>query len=346
MDKIRIFEKSKELDATDWIEDFEFIAKIQGWSKEDWIGIVKLFLGKKEILWYKKSRKDFTDWDTFKKLFVKQHSEEYTNTNIWTKLRTISSVNFDSWEEFEDEIETLMSKVGIKEDEARFGLIVSALPAELQVQVEEKGLKTKAELVTLIQKQTIQTTNKESPSTRNTQVKPKSSTQSAVTKGGRSVKEMTEAGQYGDFLKAFQEMSVSIINKIDELVESKANRPRQNHNFRQEVECYYCHKKGHISLRCPSRQQPKVEKVVEMTEENNINFIEVLPGEQDVYAYEKRKQRDEEGRETRPTKTRNTRQGDMARESPTIDDDIGLGKKWKESTQTSICCNWWKRRPR
>ncbi|PVV05072.1 hypothetical protein BB560_000415, partial [Smittium megazygosporum] len=64
-----VFDSSCNFDAEEWIERFELIGRLNGWSNEDQIQLLQLYLGKKELFWYKKNKSFFSSWETLKELF-------------------------------------------------------------------------------------------------------------------------------------------------------------------------------------------------------------------------------------------------------------------------------------
>ncbi|OMJ07397.1 hypothetical protein AYI70_g12218 [Smittium culicis] len=53
----KVFESGSDDDPEEWLESFELLSKLNGWSEEDRMELVQLYLGRKEMSWYKKNIK-------------------------------------------------------------------------------------------------------------------------------------------------------------------------------------------------------------------------------------------------------------------------------------------------
>ncbi|OMH83944.1 Retrovirus-related Pol polyprotein from transposon [Zancudomyces culisetae] len=202
------------------------------------------------------------------------------------------------------ELEKLWKQVGIKEEVTKLGSLVSTFSDDIRERLSDKEGLDREAVLKLVAKLEQSTNGR-----RDIQAAIKSSkptTKNAATRSGKSVKELTtEAGQFGEFLKTFQELSVSLLEKLDQTVASTKNWGSQAKVERASTwECYYCHEKGHRKFECPRFQKEH--------EEKKVNFLSIgtEPTEVDeVLMVEKRKATDAAGRVGRPAKIRNT--GDM-----------------------------------
>ncbi|OMH80343.1 Transposon Tf2-11 polyprotein [Zancudomyces culisetae] len=303
MDKVTKFESGKGINAEDWIDDFQLIAKINKWAPEDWVGLVKLWLGKSETIWYKRNKKSFTTWDVFAKEFRKKFSNVYSTGGAWNRLGSIKRTEFESLEELEMELEKLWEQVGIKEEETKIGSLVSTFSDEIRERLSDKEELDREQVLTFVTK--MEQSKNGRGDTLALAKSSKPATKNAATRAGKTVKELTtESGQFGEFLKTFQELSVSLLEKLDKTVAPKKEYVSQSKVERASAwECYYCHEKGHRRFECPLFQKEHAEKKV-----NFLDMDKEITIEDEVLTVEKRKAVESMGRVGRPAKVRNTRE--------------------------------------
>ncbi|OMH79370.1 Retrovirus-related Pol polyprotein from transposon [Zancudomyces culisetae] len=288
----KTFESDKGTNPEDWVENYRLVAKQNSWEEQDWIDLVKLYLGKKEAIWYKKNKGLFTDWDTFSKLFIEKFRAKETKSQIWDKLRTIKHSDYNSIEELEYELELLCEKAGIVKDEIKLDLLVSTLKDEFKEKLEESGYKNWDKVIKYISnleraEQGIyrKTEGKERVT------KFKEITRNAASKQGRAIKDMSKDKEpYAAMIRKFEELSVNLLAKVDEVVEKKLKT--YNLGSAQVYKCYYCHEDGHRKFECKKWKSLQNDEQSVKTG-TNVNYIELVRTEdcqgQELVAVEKRK---------------------------------------------------------
>ncbi|OMH82336.1 hypothetical protein AX774_g4183 [Zancudomyces culisetae] len=310
MKDIRVFESGNGSDPQEWIEDFGLYAKINNWQSKDWVELLKLYLGKKERWWYKKNKDSFTTWEVLTTKFVEKFGSTDSKFRVWDKLKSIKQEDYESIEELELELNSLLTQANITDDEVKVNWLISSLKSSYKKRVEEKGF-TKWDEVTSY----IACTDKEDEAPpkpaedKTSSSKPKEYVSNAATKSGKPVKELnTGPLQYGTFLKRFEELSVNLLSKVDEVVE-KRFKEEENKRFKRRTdaawECYYCQEVGHRKFECPKRTQFRGKESIRENSAKPVNFIEVEEmsikdedeNEQDIFAVEKRKYQTMQGGE-------------------------------------------------
>ncbi|OMH85256.1 hypothetical protein AX774_g1209 [Zancudomyces culisetae] len=301
MDKVTIFESGNGTSAEDWLEDFQLIAKINKWNPADWVGLVKLWLGKSETIWYKRNKKSFTTWEAFSKEFTKKFSSVLTTSRAWSRLGTIKRTDFGSLDELEMELEKLWDQVGIKEEVTKLGSLISTFSDDIREKLADRDDLTLEQVIQLVTKleQGSSIKNDVQQSGKPT----KASTKNAASRAGKSVKDLTtESAQFGEFLRTFQDLSVSLLEKLDKtVVANNTSRSSAKVERPNTWECYYCHAKGHRRFECPQLKSESSDKKV-----NYISVDKEVLESDEVLMVEKRKADEQLVRVGRPVKSRNT----------------------------------------
>ncbi|OMH81909.1 hypothetical protein AX774_g4628 [Zancudomyces culisetae] len=293
----KVFSSSSQLDPAKWIEEFRLMAKLNKWANDDWIDFIKLYLGSNEKIWYKKNKSLFTSWEVFVNLFVQKFANVKTKSQIWEKLRTINQADFSTIEELELELQELLDGATIKESSLRTDWLLSTLSIESKKIVEEESLKEWSEIVSRLvieensAKVKIKKKNTDSDNSHKEYVR------NAASKSGKNVKELVKDQKpYNQFLKMFGDLSVNLINKVDEVVEKRLKEvesSRQRYLGPRKIICYNCQKEGHARYECPLLKKNEAETKKPVEAEKVINFIQ-LAEEMDndigeICAVEKRK---------------------------------------------------------
>ncbi|OMH82628.1 DNA damage-inducible protein 1 [Zancudomyces culisetae] len=288
----KTFESDMGIDPEDWADNYRLVAKQNNWDEGDWIDLVRLYLGKKEAIWYKKNKEYFTSWDEFSKLFIEKFSIKETKCQVWDKLRNIKHSDYNSIEELEYDLELLCEKAGITKDDIKLDLLVSTLKAEHKEKLEETGYKSWDKVIKFISN----LEKSEQGVYRKSEYKDKVSkmkelSKNAASRQGRTIKDMSKDKEsYAAMIRKFEELSVSLLAKVDEVVDKKLKsyRPENTNVYK----CFYCQEEGHNKFEC---QKWKAQKNQDSNSKinSNVNFIDIV-GEKEsdskqLFAVEKRK---------------------------------------------------------
>ncbi|OMH82534.1 DNA damage-inducible protein 1, partial [Zancudomyces culisetae] len=276
----KVFLANTGTDPEEWIEEFRLMAKLNKWSKEDWIDFVKLYLGNNEKIWYKKFKSDISSWDIFVELFKKKFAIKKSKSQVWDRLREIKQSEFDTIEELELELESLLDMAEITSDGIRTDWLTSTLQPKYKKILEDENITGWSNIITRILKEEKKSplshnksTNKEMDS------KPREYSRNAASKSGKNVKEVVKDQKpFGQFLKMF-----------DELIDF--NKPR--YFGPRKLVCYHCQKEGHSKYQCPLLEGKNNPNTVNKESEKSVNFIQIsddtTEDPNEVFAVDKRK---------------------------------------------------------
>ncbi|OMH80354.1 Transposon Tf2-11 polyprotein [Zancudomyces culisetae] len=295
----KTFEVNKGIDPEEWIEDFKLIAKLNGWNDFDLIDLVKLFLGSREKIWYKKNRTTFNTWDELAKKFKEKFSTKSSKGKVWERLRSIKQTEFGNVDEFEVELVQLLDQAKIKDEEIRFDILLSTLKRETKEKVESLDIKKWERVMELLLNEEGSTES----IPRKQELREKSSGPSKeynanAASRGKSVKDLAKQQiPMGDMLKKFEEMSVSLITKVEQLVDKRLKEATVSSHRPQPyvVRCYYCNEQGHRRYECPKMKESEPRDSGKVDIQKSINYIELDrntdtdENNADVFAVDKRK---------------------------------------------------------
>ncbi|OMH79079.1 Retrovirus-related Pol polyprotein from transposon [Zancudomyces culisetae] len=232
----KVYEANTGRDPEEWVEKFRLMAKLNKWSSEDWIDFISLYLGNNEKLWYKKNKSDFTSWEIFVKLFVKKFANKRSKTQVWDRLREIKQAEFETVEVLEVELESLLDSAEIVGDSIRADWLVSTLQPKYKKIINEENICGWSEIISRITKE-----EKDAPQTqgKNTakevEQKVKDYNRNAASKGGKPVKEIVrDQRPYGQLIKMFDEMSVNLLNKVEEVVDKRLKEAEHSSTVKQQ----------------------------------------------------------------------------------------------------------------
>ncbi|OMH79788.1 Retrovirus-related Pol polyprotein from transposon, partial [Zancudomyces culisetae] len=293
-----VFVASNGLEPDEWLEEFCLMAKLNKWDSEDYTDLVKLYLGNNEKMWYKKNKSSFTSWESFATLFKKKFKQVKPKSQIWVRLRSIKQIDFDTIEEFELELVALFQSAEISDEKIRTDWLISTLKPEHKKIVEEEQLSEWDKVITRVitEEQSLRTNQRRS---KLSEVDPKQKeyNRNAASKSGKNVKDLVKDQKpYGQFLKMFDEMSVNLLNKDEEVVDNKLKEAeiiKQRSFGPRKLICYNCQQEGHTRNDCPQLVKKPKPYVQPEDVAKTINYIkisdDVEPIQQDIFSVEKRK---------------------------------------------------------
>ncbi|OMH81079.1 Retrovirus-related Pol polyprotein from transposon [Zancudomyces culisetae] len=286
MEKPVIFEAQGSLDPKEWIYRYKLIAKVNKWSDTDAIELIQLYLGKKELQWYKKNTKEFKDWDTLVTKFTEKYSSKEMNFVYWKKIQMIKQEDFASVEDFELELEELFEKAEVTDEGVKWNCLMNALSEKNKRKVLESDNKKWADAIKLIGKsEKIKEAVKPKP------VKPKPlSSKDRLNEARKRFQDSKEKfeqrnkmrekakqdNDYNDMMKQFEKLSVNVMNKVDEAVDRRFNNTRgRTYHDRFIPTCYHCGRKGHRRYECRHLVQRDTEEDTSSEDSDDLNCIEV-----------------------------------------------------------------------
>ncbi|OMH80356.1 hypothetical protein AX774_g6212, partial [Zancudomyces culisetae] len=139
MNKPEVFENSSQTNPKEWVDRYRIIAKLNKWDTDDWVDFVQLYLGKRELIWYKRNKSGFTTWDAFKTKFIEKFGPKDQGIVYFEKLKTIKQEDFESIEEMEYVLEDILVKAKITDDEQKLNWLQSTLAGNYRAMVRSAG---------------------------------------------------------------------------------------------------------------------------------------------------------------------------------------------------------------
>ncbi|OMH80310.1 DNA damage-inducible protein 1, partial [Zancudomyces culisetae] len=271
MNKPEIFETSSGTDPSVWVERYRIIAKLNKWDPNDWIDFVQLYLGKREAIWYKKCKANFTTWEEFTKLFVTKFGPKDQSLKYVEKLKSLRQEDFESIEELEYELEEVLEKAKITEESQKTNWLLSTLTAENRVRVRDSGMESWSNIVELLSKDEQQHAGqKKTVLVEKDIIQKQTKPRIQLPHSGRPISDMTQENiGYEVMLKKMEEWSVNLLTKVDEMVENRlreSRRPRIQNFTRGPIKCFTCGQEGHKSPECPNRDKRK---------DSSVNYMEI-----------------------------------------------------------------------
>ncbi|OMH84444.1 Retrovirus-related Pol polyprotein from transposon [Zancudomyces culisetae] len=281
MEKPVIFEAQGSFDPKEWIYRYKLIAKVNKWTDTDAIELIQLYLGKKELQWYKKNIKEFKDWDTLVTKFTEKYSSKEMNFVYWKKIQMIKQEDFASIEDFELELEELFEKAEVTDEGVKWNCLMNALSEKNKRKVLESDHKKWADTIKLIKKsEQIKAVVKPKPlSSKDRLNEARKRFQDSREKFEQRNKMKEKAKQdndYNDMMKQFEKLSVNVMNKVDEVVDRRLNKTRgRTYHDRFIPTCYHCGRKGHRKYECRQLAQEETEYETSSEDSDDLNCIEV-----------------------------------------------------------------------
>ncbi|PVU96093.1 hypothetical protein BB560_005829, partial [Smittium megazygosporum] len=208
-------------DPEDWLNRYELRSRMSNWSDEDKRDYLELFLEGKDLIWYKRNKAEMEDWMTTKTMFLDKFDGQQKEMRAWNDLQKIKQADFDDFGAFEAEFERLLSKAKVSDKGIQLKLFISALRPKYQRIAIKNRVEDYTEAITLIEEEEavdkVMAKSEEFP--RNRKTKPNEIKKVKVHQFENN--EMYEA-----LVEKFQELTISLIQKIDQKmgsIESKQN---------------------------------------------------------------------------------------------------------------------------
>ncbi|OMJ18369.1 hypothetical protein AYI69_g7055, partial [Smittium culicis] len=281
----KIFESRVEDDPEEWLERFELLSKLNGWSDEDRLELVQLYMGRKEIAWYKKGKSNFVSWSRFKTEFLVAFINKDAELLAWNKLQKLKQKDFKTVEDLELELDYWFIKGKIKDESVKFNCLMSTLDIKYKRKILESGLKGwKSSIDKLKDTERISRLLEDENSESNLNSKINEPVSRKVVK----IHPEIESGElmYEAMAKSFEKLSLNIISKIDDVavkIEDRIKNSKSfpfNHSDMNKPFCYFCKKEGHIKPECPENASyiNKMKRANGMTNngQQKVNSIEVI----------------------------------------------------------------------
>ncbi|OMJ12529.1 hypothetical protein AYI70_g9060 [Smittium culicis] len=249
-----IFESRKINDPEEWIERFELFSRLNKWDDIDSKDFIQLYLGKKEVVWYKRNKNNFKSFKELKELFIQNYSNKELELLAWTKVNSIKQKDFLEIADMEMEMDSLFSKAKIIDEEVKFKCLLSALDPRFQRKVIERGIKTWKKAIDLVsESERLDVLTEDGHKMGDNKVS------GTVPDPVREITKIHNSAEIEDqmyeaMVKKFDNFSINILSKVDSVL-SKYKEPRVRNErldelYRQGV-CYNCKSPGHRRFECP-----------------------------------------------------------------------------------------------
>ncbi|PVU92330.1 hypothetical protein BB561_003905 [Smittium simulii] len=125
-----VFETKNGEDPVAWINRYKLLVKLNKWSESEAIDLIQLFLGKKEELWYESIKEKIQTLTELEEKFKDKYATKEFEYLTWNKLQTIKQSNYEEFEDFVVELESLLRKFGVKEDKVKLQILIQALDSK------------------------------------------------------------------------------------------------------------------------------------------------------------------------------------------------------------------------
>ncbi|PVU92332.1 hypothetical protein BB561_003906 [Smittium simulii] len=276
-----VFDGSDDVDLKSWLRRFELYGRLNKWDEEDNVDFLELFMEGKSLMWYQNNQDKFETWEITKSLMENEFDGKDGEMRAWSSLQTLKFSNFNNIDEFEIQIDKLLTKAKVTEERSKIKFFISALNSEHQKLVIKAKVNTLKKAMNVIREETEL----------EEMVKPKSelkkmSKDRVITK----VHEQNNNGDIKTLIEGMERMNLNILEKLSHLKPYNYTKKEYNTDKTDSVkrgECFYCKEQGHRKWECPKlKLQNKVElNCLEMEKEYNLA--------KDLLAFEKRTRDDE-----------------------------------------------------
>ncbi|OMJ15066.1 hypothetical protein AYI69_g8334, partial [Smittium culicis] len=284
----KIFQSGSENDPEEWIERFELLSKLNGWLDQDQISLIQLYLGRKEIVWYKKNKDKFSTWNNVRDEFLVAFKDKDAEMVAWNKIQKIKQNNFQTIEDLELELEYLFLKAKIKEDLVKFNCLITSLDTKSKRKVLESGIKTwKSAIIKLKDTERVNRLLEDDPCSSN----PDSQKEEIELRKIIKTHQEIESGEpmFEALNQRFEKLSLNLIAKIDDVaskIESNISRSRPSNGFQNTYNkhfCVHCRKEGHRRFECPeySSYVNAENRKKNVTDSHKINSLEIFDMNED-----------------------------------------------------------------
>ncbi|PVV01562.1 hypothetical protein BB560_004016 [Smittium megazygosporum] len=241
-----VFEFSDIMDAEEWIERFELLGKLNAWSERDQIDLLKLYLGRKEVLWYKKNKSLFTNWDTIHALFIRKWVNQELEIIAWDRIQRLKLSDFDLIEDLQLELEELLIKTKITDYRVKWNCLISMLDGRYKRKVLEVNIRTWKKVIEFIR-----------DSERLDRVIPVEGKTKKIRSIQFETKEEKTIIRMHNRPSGEKDMSKLCWDKAYE--KAKAKLAEEKAAWRRPY-CYNCRESGHSKYNCPKWIQANVEE--------------------------------------------------------------------------------------
>ncbi|OMH82884.1 hypothetical protein AX774_g3625 [Zancudomyces culisetae] len=329
------FDSKSMMDATEWIEDYELLASYNRWSDTEKVEFMRIYLGTKETIWFRKYKGKFNNWETTKTMFTNKFKEEDSKYAVWEKLNGMKLDEYQDMDEFEWELEELFERAGIKDDDYKLNCFVRTINTSLRTQINSTNPKTWEEAFVLIKNLlTTKQVNK---------VVDKDSTQRYTGISVGPVMEKTQIKEeeleskiedrlLGRLEKLFAAQCADINADVDKLIECRF-KERDERDRRQgqynKIVCESCGIRGHNKYECRRRNGGTNNREDQKVTNPNVNIVELVEEagnvDEEVFALEKRRRESESSqRESGKRSKNNNQEGQVSLQNIEPSDPINL----------------------
>ncbi|OMH82870.1 hypothetical protein AX774_g3639 [Zancudomyces culisetae] len=238
-----VFSGDDNKDAASWIRKFDLYSRSIGWSEDDRLDFVELFLDAKALRWYERSRNRTEGWAGLREEFIRKFNSAESELRAWRELQNTRQSTNEELEDFIYKLEMLFEKTNIINGEIKFKCLLSSISPKYQEAIVKSRVVTYIDAVRVaLESETMENTLR-----RDIQdINDNGNNNSDISNIMEEIKEMKKL-----MLKTNkQKNDYTALNKkpyINKQNERQVGEQRKNNN------CYTCGEEGHFSNSCPKR---------------------------------------------------------------------------------------------
>ncbi|PVU91432.1 hypothetical protein BB560_006123, partial [Smittium megazygosporum] len=318
------FESDLGMDAVEWIERFELLSRLNGWDEKDQIALIQLYLGRKEMIWYRRNKDMFVSWNILRNLFEEKFESRESEWMAWNKIQKLKQQDFKSITNLEVELEELFIKAKIDDERVEFNCLLNCLEPRYKRRILETNIRTWKRAIGIIQDSEKLDAIMELDNTQEYRGVPGATVEKLGKKTifKEHIDPATNEPMFETIFQKFGEASINLIAKMDQFLEKQnykksytSNRNSETEEMLRRGQCFNCKKPGHRRYECPELQNDKnrTDSRPNNYQKHGVNAIDLVENEityfknnkedAGIFIVEKRNREDEsEKRELKETK--------------------------------------------
>jgi hypothetical protein len=298
--EVKDFSGKRNEDAEEWIEGFEEACKANKWPDNERLDIATVKLTGNAKEWYKRKKNDITNgWGdkttdaSFVKEFISEFKSEERENDLMEELWNLRQIPGESVDTYIGRFYGISRRVSDTNvpEAIRIKLLVRGLIAVLYEKVIMKKNNTLAKAIENIRRaeKSVMGVKHEDPFL------------SKYTENSRVYenlqKEKADKKSIDDLVEQMErKLEIKLLRKLNYMGTDRRNRNNNDYSQRKyerrDIECYRCHKKGHIATACPEREQEEENKQQHYKKNNrrekrgeSVNNLRVIKNDYEDYEY-------------------------------------------------------------